>query len=54
MRILEVCCGTAQVSRYFAKRGWDVTRVDWAKWSPTILADVRTLEPEKLWKPGEF
>ena len=55
-RLLEVCCGTAQVSRYFATQGGlEVVTVDWApKWSPTIFADVRTLGPEKLWTPGEF
>ena len=54
-RLLEVCCGTAQVSRYFASLGWEVATVDWAaKWSPTILADVRDLKPEQLWGPGEF
>ena len=54
-RLLDVCCGTAKVSRYFAALGWEVVTVDWeAKWSPTILADVRDLKPEQLWTPGEF
>ena len=54
-RLLEVCCGTAQVIRYFAAQGWDVVTVDWAaKWSPTIIADVRDLEPEQLWRPDVF
>ena len=54
-RMLEVCCGTAQVSRFFAAQGWEVCTVDWeAKWSPTILADVRDLKPEQLWTPGEW
>ncbi len=53
--MLEVCCGTAQVSRYFASQGWEVVTVDWeAKWNPTILADVRSLKPEQLWTPVEF
>ena len=53
--MLEVCCGTAQVSRYFASQGWEVVTVDWeAKWNPTILADARTLMPEQLWSPGFF
>jgi len=55
-RLLEVCCGTAQVSLYFsAQPGWEVVTVDWdAKWEPTILADCRDLKPEQLWAPGEF
>ncbi len=54
-RMLEVCCGTAQVSRYFAAQGYEVVTVDWeAKWAPTIRADVRTLRPERLWSPGWF
>ena len=54
-RRLEACCGTAQVSKYFSAQGWEVVTVDWAtKWSPTILADVRSLKPEQLWTPGEF
>jgi site-specific DNA-cytosine methylase len=54
-RLLEVCCGTAQVSRFFAAQGWEVVTVDWeAKWNPTILADVRSLKPEQLWTPGGF
>ena len=45
-RLLEVCCGTAQVSRYFAAQGREVVTIDWAaKWSPTILAGVRDLKP---------
>ena len=53
--MLEVCCGTAQVSRYFAAQGWEVVTVDWeAKWNPTILADVRTLKPKQIWTPGEL
>ena len=52
---MEICCGTAQVSRYFASQGWDVVTIDWeARWNPTILADVRTIKPEQLWTPGEF
>ena len=54
-RLLEVCCGSAQVSRYFAAQGWEECTVDWeAKWSSTILADVRDLKPEQLWTPGEW
>ena len=54
-RLLEVCCGTAQVSRYFAAAGWEICTIDSeAKWSPTILTDVRSLKPEQLWTPGEF
>ena len=54
-RLLEVCCGPAQVSRYFASQGWEVVTIDSeAKWSPTILADVRDLKPEQLWTPGEW
>ena len=53
--MLEVCCGTAQVSRYFASQGWEVVTVDWeAKWSPASLADVRDIKPEQIWTPGEF
>ena len=54
-RLLEVCCGATKVSRFFAGQGWEVVTVDWErKWSPTILADVRDLQPEKLWSPGDF
>ena len=54
-RLLEVCCGTGQVSNYFSAQNWEVVTVDWAaKWSPTILADVRDLKPQQLWTPGEF
>ena len=54
-RLLEVCCGNAQVSRYFAAQGWEVVTVDWAaKWNPTTLADCRDLKPKELWTPGEF
>ena len=54
-RLLEVCCGTAQVPKYFAMQGWEVVRKDWnPKWNPTILADVRSIKPEQLWTPGEF
>ena len=43
------------MSEYFSAQGWEVVTVDWAaRWSPTILADVRDLKPEQLWTPGEF
>ena len=54
-RLLEVCCGTAQVSRYFAAQGRELVTMGWAaKWSPTVLADVKGPEPEQHWAPGEF
>jgi hypothetical protein len=53
-RLLELCSGTAQVSKYFEAQGWECVTVDCdAKFEPTILADVRDLEPT-MWEPGEF
>ena len=43
-RLLEVCCGTAQVSRCFDSRGWEVVAIEW---DPNRKA-------EQLWAPGEF
>ena len=54
-RLLELCCGGKSVSRYFEARGWDCTTVDVdSKFSPTIVADVRDLDPPNTWTPGEF
>ena len=53
-RLLELCCGTAQVSKYFLARGWEVETVDCdPKFQPTILADVRTIDPTR-WQPGSI
>jgi hypothetical protein len=53
-RLLELCCGTAQVSKYFLAEGWEVVTVDClSKFQPTILADVRDIDPTR-WQPGEF
>ena len=51
-RLLELCCGTGQASRYFQEQGWETTTVDLdPRFNPTILADVRDLDPTR-WEPG--
>jgi hypothetical protein len=53
-KLLELCCGTAQVSKYFLAQGWQVETVDCdPKFSPTLLADVRDIDPAR-WQPGEI
>ena len=53
--LLEVCCGTKQVSKYFLAQGWEVVTVDREpNWNPTIFADAWCLKPEELWTPGDF
>ena len=53
-KLLELCCGTAQVSKYFLAQGWEVVTVDSnAKFEPTILSDVRSIDCT-IWQPGEF
>ena len=54
LRLLELCCGTAQVSKYFLAQGWEVVTVDIdPKFQPDILSDVRDIDPAR-WQPGEF
>jgi len=54
-RLLELCCGRKSVSKYFEAQGWECVTVDLdSRFEPTICADVRDIEPAKLWKAGEF
>jgi site-specific DNA-cytosine methylase len=54
-RILDLCCGSKSVSKYFSGQGWETVSLDIeAKFDPTIVADVREVCYEKLWQPGEF
>ena len=53
-KLLELCCGTAQVSKYFLAQGWTVVTVDNdPKFKPTILSDIRNIDCT-IWQPGEF
>ena len=54
-RLLELCCGSKSVSKYFEAQGWECVTVDIdKKFEPTIVADVRDIDPPNTWKAGEF
>jgi site-specific DNA-cytosine methylase len=54
-KILELCSGTAQISKYFLAQGWEVVTIDSnAKFEPTICSDIRQINYTTLWQPGEF
>ena len=54
-RLLELCCGSKSVSKYFEAQGWECVTVDIdKKFEPTIIADVRDIDPPNTWKAGEF
>ena len=54
-RLLELCCGSKSVSKYFEAQGWECITVDIdKKFEPTIIADVRSIDPPNTWKAGEF
>ena len=45
-RLLELCCGSKSVSKYFGAQGWECITLDIdAKLDPTIVADVRDIDP---------
>ena len=53
-RLLELCCGSKSFSRHFLAQGWEVVSVDIdPKFQPTIVSDVRLLEPTR-WPAGHF
>ena len=55
MRSLELCCGSKSVSKYFEMQGWECVTLDWdKKFDPTIVADVRDIDPPNKWRAGEF
>jgi hypothetical protein len=54
-RLLDLCCGSKSVSKYFSDKGWECVSLDIeAKFAPTIVSDIRDIRYEKLWQPGEF
>ena len=54
-RLLELRCGLKSVSSYFESQGWECITLDIdAKLNPTIVADVRDIDPPNTWKAGEF
>ena len=59
MRILDLCCGTESIGkalqRIFPDQRYEYVTVDVdPKFQPTIVADMRDIDPAALWKPGEF
>ena len=54
-RLLELCCGSKSVSKYLEAQGWERVTVDRdTKFKPTMVADVRDIDPPNTWKAGEF
>ena len=54
-RLLELCCGSKSVSKYFEAQGWECVTVDIdPKFEPTLCEDVRNIDPPNTWKAGEF
>ena len=54
-RLLELCCGSKSVSKYFEAQGWECVTVDIdPKFEPTLCEDVRNIDPPNMWKAGEF
>ena len=54
-RLLDGCCGTAQVSiTFWINDGRSARWIVGPSGNPTILADVRDVKPELLWIPCEW
>ena len=54
-RLLELCCGSKSVSKYFIAQGWVCVTVDVdPKFEPTLFEDVRNIDPPNTWKAGSF
>lgn len=49
MKVLELFCGTAHISKEFASRGHETFTVDWdTRHNPTLTADIGTLTVQQV------
>ena len=53
-KLLELCAGSAVVSKFFREQGWETLTVDidW-RCKPDLRMDIRDIELSR-WDPGEF
>ena len=54
-RLLDLCCGSKSVSKYFEAQGRECVTVDIdSKFEPTLIEDVLNIDPPNTWNAGEF